>query len=75
MNPSQNKFEKLNQLIQRSLDSSSDPITKALEIARTFGAFKQSNVVFVHKQLYPINPYNPQLSLKQLKSLKLQKTA
>ncbi|OJX14345.1 MAG: hypothetical protein BGO77_05695 [Caedibacter sp. 37-49] len=70
MNLQQNKFEKLNQLIQTALNSSNDLITKALTIARISGAFKQSNVIFVHKQLYAINPNNPQLSLLKLKELK-----
>ncbi len=73
MNLQQNKFEKLNQLIQTALSSSNDPITKALTIPRMSGAFKQSNVIFVQKQLYAINPNNPQLSLQKLKELKGEK--
>lgn len=70
MNFQQNKFEKLNQLIQTALNSSNDPTTKALTIARMSGAFKQSNVVFVYNQLYAINPHNPHLSLQKIKKLK-----
>ncbi|MBN9344245.1 MAG: hypothetical protein J0H12_06680 [Candidatus Paracaedimonas acanthamoebae] len=73
MNLSQNKFEKLNQLIQTALNSSNDPTTKALAIARASGAFKQRNVIFVHNKLYSIDPYNPHYSLLYLRSLNLQK--
>lgn len=73
MNPHSSQFDKLNQLIQVSLNSSNDPIAKALEIARVSGAFKQSNVIFFKNKLYPLNPHNPQQSLQQLKALKLQK--
>jgi len=75
MNPSTNKFDKLNQLIQVSTNASADPMTKALEIARMAGAFKQSNVVFVYNQLYPINPQNPQQSIQHLKMMKQQRAA
>ena len=73
MNRHSNHFDKLNQLIQVSLNASNDPIAKALEIARVSGAFKQSNVIFFKNQLYPLNPHNPQQSLQQLKMLKQQK--
>lgn len=72
---SQSTFDKLNQLIKISIDPSSDSLSKALQIARTTGAFKQSNVVFVYNQLYALNPQNPQQSLQQLKMLKQQKAA
>lgn len=75
MNLQSSQFNKLNQLIQDSLNSTNDPIAKALEIARLSGAFKQSNVIFFKNQLYPLNPQNPQQSLQQLKMLKQQKAA
>ncbi len=67
--------EKLNKVIQLSLEPSHDPIAKALEIARVSGAFKQSNVIFFKNKLYPINPQNPQQSLQQLIMLKEQNVA
>ncbi|OJX11200.1 MAG: hypothetical protein BGO77_08170 [Caedibacter sp. 37-49] len=73
MNPHSSQFDKLNQLIQASLNVSNDPIARALEIARVSGAFKQSNVIFFKNQLYPLNPQNPGQSLQQLKALKMQK--
>lgn len=75
MNLQSSQFNKLNQLIQVSLNSTNDPIAKALEIARISGAFKQSNVIFFKNQLYPLNPQNPQQSLQQLKILRQQKAA
>lgn len=75
MNLHLSQFDKLNQLIQVSLNTSNDPISKALEIARVSGAFKQSNVIFFKNQLYPLNPQNPQQSLQQLKMLREQKAA
>lgn len=75
MNLQSSQFNKLNQLIQVSLNSTNDPIAKALEIARLSGAFKQSNVIFFKNQLFPLNPHNPQQSLQQLKMLKQQKVA
>jgi pantothenate kinase len=52
---SQNTFDKVNQLIKVSIDSSYDPLTKALKIARSSGAFKFSNVVFQNYQLKVID--------------------
>ncbi len=73
ISPSNHPCEKLNKVIQLSLGSSHDPLTKALQIARESGAFKHSNVVFMCNKLYPINPQNPGQSLQQLKALKMQK--
>lgn len=67
--------EKLNKVIQLSLEPCHDPLTKALQIARESGAFKHSNVVFMCNKLYPLNPQNPQQSLQQLITMKPQKTA
>ena len=75
MNLQSSQVNKLNQLIQVSLNSTNDPIAKALEIARLSGAFKQSNVIFFKNQLFPLNPHNPQQSLQQLKMLRQQKAA
>ena len=75
MNLQSSQVNKLNHLIQVSLNSTNDPIAKALEIARLSGAFKQSNVIFFKNQLFPLNPHNPQQSLQQLKMLKQQKVA
>ena len=73
MNHHSSHFDKLNQLIQVTLNASNEPIAKALEIARVSGAFKQSNVIFFKNKLYPLNPQNPGQSLQQLKDLKMQK--
>lgn len=73
--PSNHPCEKLNKIIQLSLEPSHDPLTKALQIARESGAFKHRNVVFMCNKLYPLNPQNPQQSLQQLRIMKQKKTA
>jgi hypothetical protein len=67
--------EKLNKVIQLSLEPCHDPLTKALQIARESGAFKHSNVIFMCNKLYPINPQNPQQSIQHLKMMKQQRGA
>jgi hypothetical protein len=73
--PSNHPCEKLNKVIQLSLEPHHDPLTKALQIARESGAFKHSNVVFMCNKLYPINPQNPQQSIQYLKMMKQQRGA
>lgn len=71
---SKHTFDKINHLIKLSIDHRTDPLTKALQIARETGAFKQSNVVFVYQQLYPINPHNPGQSIQHLKIIKQRRS-
>jgi len=68
MNLSQSTVDQINKALKSDLQNSPEFYAKALEVAREKGAFKMSNVVFVHQQLYKINPHTPEASLQQILS-------